>query len=77
MIVYLRTYRYGVQADMTYHGSRLEFDDEYNWLTIHEPWIEGQDVPAVLTQVTLVNGDEFTVTQCSMLPDQACGHADI
>lgn len=76
MLVFLRTQRYGVETSITYHGSKVDFDDELNWLTVHDPWVEGQDAPAVLTQVTIVNGDEFTVVNCSDRPDMTCQHAD-
>lgn len=70
MIVYLRTWRFGIDTVLEFHGAHVHYDDANAILSIDRPVLKGRE--GVQTVVTVVSGDEFTVERCGF--EQPCVH---
>lgn len=68
MKVYLRTWRYTVEANQGYHGNAVKIDADNMMFHVIKPVIMGSegrpDIIGEITSVTITAGDELTVIQC-------------
>ena len=62
MKVYLRTWRFGQDTVMEFHGAQVHYDIPGHLLIVREPVLDSRlgDV----TAVTITNGDEWTSERC-------------
>lgn len=67
MKVFLRTWRYGVEATLAYHGDSAIHDAVNSVLEIRRPVLDYGI--GIATSVTITSGDEFTVVYCDGCPE--------
>jgi hypothetical protein len=65
VIIHLRTWRFGSDTVLVYHGSDWAYDALNAILTIHDPVLE--EGVGVATVVSVLNTDEFTVQECRVV----------